>query len=186
MPSYNPKTFTKPESLRAMDPGVLRKLLQRFPDFLQDHVPDLADDHGALSDAELPYPQIAKGFASPEAADPKLAEALYIIDEISQERWFDELLDLTPPDALEALEEPPTAADLAILVWLDNPDTLQRLHATSYLDRQRRFTYYVEKIESLVPGWATWQRLSRNGFGVPSVAEPVGSSTSSGYPSTGS
>lgn len=140
MPRYNPKTFTKPESLKAMDPVILRQLFGHFADFFEskglrlDEIPP---------GEKLPYGHLAELIAAPEGA-PELAEALYIIDEMATEKRFDDLIDrATAMKLLDSLKDP-TPADLATALWLADPVALQRMHASSYLDRQRRFLYFYE------------------------------------------
>ena len=141
MPRYNPKTFTRPESLKRMDPVILLALLERFAEFFSDHGLDLEP---LSTDQELPYPQIAQLIATPDDA-PELAGALYLIDEMASEKRFDDLIERTQVYGLPEWWDEPTPADLATFLWLRDPAALQRLHASSYLDRQRRFTYFHDE-----------------------------------------
>ena len=173
MASYNPKTFTKPESLKEMDPTVLRALFLRFEGFFLDNGLNLQTTLAC----ELPYEEIAKLLLTTPEDAQDLAGTLYIIDELNSDRWYDELAEAAQSLGMSVPEDM-APADLATLVWLKDPVLAQRLHASTYLHRQRRFDYFhthfldsewqgpeAKEIAEIETDLAKWFRQNQRGDG---------------------
>ncbi|HBT75721.1 MAG TPA: hypothetical protein DEB39_02085, partial [Planctomycetaceae bacterium] len=88
--------------------------------------------------------------ASPDSDVPAgLIDAFYYVDEMSADALFDELY----RDALDADidftgYDNPTAHDLALFIWLRNPELLQRLHAGRHIIKTRRFESFFSQGEA--------------------------------------
>lgn len=98
------------------------------------------------------YERLAAILIDPDERTPKkLVDALYYIHEMATADCMDELLGAieTAPwrDQIDIGDEP-TPADVALQVYLQDPDLLERKHAEHLLERPRSFDYFQSKEKS--------------------------------------
>lgn len=157
MKIYNLHRFSKPDFLRQVAPELLLAFLQRFPEFEID----------LNSDGLIDYDILGRKLASPEAGlNTELFDALALIDEMAADRNFDLLQDVVNDKPYAAtLGDNASVGDLALLLWLNEPQTLERLHAKLGQNVPRSFVYFygiaVEEREFHPPTRHLRQRLSR-------------------------
>jgi len=157
MKSYNLHRFSKPEFLRQVAPELLLAFLQRSPEFKVK----------TLSDGTTDYEKLGKRLASPESRlNTELFDALALIDEMATDRNFDLLQDVVNDKPYAAkLSDNASVGDMALLLWLNEPQTLERLHAKLGQNVPRSFVYFygmaIEEREFHPPTRHLRQRLSR-------------------------
>lgn len=141
MATFNLRRFSRPEALKAIQPEHLLELLSPYRDFLSARGVALPSN-GATSD--LDYDGIVGVFMTPDTDTPReLANALYFIHEMATPEGMDDLIDESETNGLSLDGNPdPTAADVAVQVWLQDSDLLERKHAEQYLTRPRSFEYF--------------------------------------------
>ena len=134
MKIYNLHRFSKPEFLRQVAPELLLAFLHRFPEF----------DIELKKDETLDYEKLGRQLASPTGKiDAGMFDALALIDEMSADRNFDLLQDTigNKPYTMK-LGDDASAADLALLLWLNEPRKLEQLHAKFSGKAPRSFVYF--------------------------------------------
>jgi len=147
MASFRLKRFSNVAVLKRVDARLLSKFLEPFQDFL---VAQRGLHWPAGSDG-FDYDALASILMSPDENTPDvLLDALFFVDEMSLPVFFDDLMeearlagiDLGPDDRI-------TPADLAVRVWLQDPDILECLHAERFLVKPRSFQSFPSTAASL-------------------------------------
>jgi len=137
--NYKLRRFSNPATLK----GISRPLLIRF---LVPYRAFFADRGLALVDSdEFDYDGLVAILISPDDNTPdEMLDALFFVDEMSLPNFFEDLLaearatgiDLGDTDQI-------SPADLAVRVWLDDPNILERLHAERFLIRPKSFESFL-------------------------------------------
>ena len=157
MKIYNLKRFSKPEFLRQINPKRLLAFLRKFP-----------QGNAAVNGQEIDYNYLSEILASPEpGADTGIFDALAMIDAVSNDGNFDLLRRLIENKSYAGkLGDDVTAADLALTIWLHEPELLENVlnrHDRSY---PRSFIYFrgllVPRRYFVPPKPSLLQRLTRS------------------------
>ena len=157
MKIYNLRRFSKPESLRQIEPELLLAFMHRFPELNIE----LKDD------GTIDYDKLGQRLASSTGKiDPSMFDALSLIDEMSSDRNFDLLQDTVGNKPYSAkLGDDASAADLALLLWLNEPRKLEQLHAKFSGKAPRSFVYFygesIGKKKMAPPSRNLRQKLAR-------------------------
>ena len=173
--------FTKAETLKAIHPPNLHRLLDRYGDHFRARCVEL----GPPSGADLDYEAIVRVLMETDESAPKdLVDDLFFIDEMATKEGMDALLSdieaLSPAKRNEfGLGDNSTVADVAVLVRLNAPDLLERRHAARMLTFKRSFLYFQarngvvpvfkEPSAQTLPDWLTPQVETTR---VPAFKEP--------------
>ncbi len=146
MATYNLKRFSRPGALRGIDPDHLIRLLAPHAQFFAAR--GVALPSAGRADG-VDYEGLARVFMTPDSdTPPKLANALYLIHEMATPQRMEDLMSVCEGAGIRLKgAADPTAADVAVQVWLQDPDLLERKHAEHYLTRPRSFEYYQTKSE---------------------------------------
>lgn len=132
------KSFARSDLLKTIHPSNLARLLDPHRRFLEDKGFCLP----AEAEQELDCFALAGILAQPDEEMPSdLVEALYIIEGFSDDRHFDELLNVAQLAGLEVGEEE-TAVDLAVRIYLHAPNLLERKLREQLCERRRTFESY--------------------------------------------
>lgn len=141
MATFNLRRFSKPGMLRRIDPEHLIAFLEPYADYFSNRGVELpSTDNGD----ELDYKALSQALLNPNASTPDdLAEALYYVNEMSTQEGFDSLQEAIADTDLDVVIGKNAAhADLAIQVWIQDQDLVERLHAEQFLFRPRSFEYF--------------------------------------------
>lgn len=141
MATFNLRRFSKPGMLRRIDPEHLIAFLEPYADYFSNRGVELpSTDNGD----ELDYKALSQALLNPNASTPDdLAEALYYVNEMSTQEGFDSLQEAIADTDLDVvIGENAAHADLAIQVWIQDQDLVERLHAEQFLFRPRSFEYF--------------------------------------------
>ncbi len=140
MASFTLKRFSEPETLKAIDPSILVAFLRQFFEYLQRRGVPLPDS----STEEIDYQKLSRILMTPdELVPPDMVDALYYVHELSDHEGMDTLLDAIEELRLNIQVGPdPTPADVAMLMWLHDPEILKRQHARGYAFRPHRFELF--------------------------------------------
>ncbi len=148
MSAFNLKRFTQPEVLRSIRPDRLVQLLGgERAYFAQKGVP--LPEPGDESD--LDYEGLAKVFMQPDIDTPvDLANALYYVHEMAKLEQMEVLQDACEANGI-ALDHDVDAspADVAVQVWLADPDLLERKHAEACVIGRRSFEYFQSAVSPI-------------------------------------
>ena len=158
MTALNLRRFTRASALKEIRANHLRQLLTPYEEFFTNRGAPLPPPESSNG---LDYEGLARVFMTPDSDTPQgLAEALYFIHEMSTPHGMDDLLYESERRGILLTGDPdPTPADVAVQVWLQNPDLLQRKHAEQHLKRPRSFEYYRTAVFP-VPAFETPTRSS--------------------------
>jgi len=133
--------FTNEESLRSITPEYLLRLLAPHSAYFQARGLLLPQP----GSGQLPgYDALRDILLNPDrATPPRLIDALYFVSELATQEGMDGLLDELVTRGLQIDDgQEHTPIDVAIQVWLLDPDILQEKHAEQYLARPRSFEYF--------------------------------------------
>jgi len=143
--NFKLRRFSNPSTLKAIHRPLLLEFLAPHRDFLAGRGLAL-DESGALD-----YDALASILMSPDENTPDaMLDALFFVDEMSLPAFFDDLMEearlaginLGPDDRI-------TPADLAVRVWLHDPDILERLHAERFLVKPKSFQSFLSTATGL-------------------------------------
>ena len=124
MPSFHLPHFNDIAILRSIEPSRFRIFLMRFDTYLRNQgftIPESA----VFTDADL---QCLIGiFNAHDGSTPAdMIEALFHVSEVANDQGMEALLLVVSKSGIELPEGDLTPADLALLIWLNDPDLLRR------------------------------------------------------------
>ena len=130
------RLFTNHETLRSIAKEHLRALLCERQAALAAEGFTLPDD----PDGEVDYDRLASLLMTPEKLPAELREAFFFIQEMSTAGVMECLLEAAEQAGLEITGTPaPSPADVAVQIWLKEPELLERKHAEQFLYSSRTF-----------------------------------------------
>lgn len=134
--SFRLRRFSNPATLRQIEPALLAR-------FLADHAQSWPDLAALLSATPLDIDRLAAMLMNPgDDAPDALLDALYFVDEASAPEMYEDLLDEARRSDIALGDAPVSPADLAVRIWLDDPETLQRYHAERRQIRTKKFEHF--------------------------------------------
>jgi hypothetical protein len=140
MASLRFKRFTKVPTLKKIGRQFLGMFLDRFEDDLAEKQVQLP---AATLDDDEYFAHLAGVFMAPEALPDNLNETLYAIDEMATPEGMERLEKAVEETQLDLnFDDESTEADVALQVWLNNPQLLARKHNEQKLQRLSSFEYY--------------------------------------------
>ncbi|MEQ9616631.1 MAG: hypothetical protein RLN60_01210 [Phycisphaerales bacterium] len=146
MATFNPRRFTRPDVLRTIGRAHLIAFLERFESYLSEQglmIPP------AAGDTEIDFERLSTVLASPAHNPPiELVDALYFINDLSNDEALNALLDAAKEAGIEMEGEEHSPADVAVRVWLANPALLEQQQARQYVHRPRSFEYFPMRDEN--------------------------------------
>ncbi len=145
MATFNLRRFSTQEALRTIAAVHLLEFLTRHQAFFAAH--GLALPARTAADT-LDYERLVAILMSPEDdTPPELAEALYLIHEMSTKEGMDSLLDGVKKSEIKIDDSPDiTSADVAVQVWLKDPEYLERKHAEQSIEHTRSFEHFQSNV----------------------------------------
>ncbi len=147
MSTFSLRRFSRPEMLRKIDRKHLISFLQPHENYFKAHGIDLPSTDTANG---LDYEELSLALANPDpSANPDLFDALFLLHELSSSEAFDAIQEaLQDQEFKEEIPSDLSPADLAIRVYLSNPDILDRVHARQELRRPRSFIYFQSQAQT--------------------------------------
>ena len=148
MSTYSLRRFSQPDALKHIAPTHLLSLLSPHAPYFKAKGVDLT-----VAPDKLDYEGLARVFINPDAEMPReLVDALYFIHETATPEVMDVLLSEAPQQGVTITDSPDlTPADVAIQVWMQNHDFLERKHAEQEIVRHRSFEYYQTDVQDRLP-----------------------------------
>lgn len=165
----NLSLFTHPATFRRIKPQFLSEWLSPFREYLGQRgftLPDVASRQpspGAIAPPSpapagegqrIDYERLAAVFMEPDAAMPRqLMHSASLIHEMANEDAMNALIEgAGPRNILLEAGDDPDPADVAVQMWLRDPELLEELHQLHQLDRPRAFVHFVTDRDP-VPGF---------------------------------
>jgi hypothetical protein len=137
----NLNSFTHPGTFRRIRPQDLISWLAPWRDYLARRGFTLPADPGEPID----YDALAAVFMEPDTEMPReLMHSACMIHEMSNDGAMQSLLDGAKTERIELqVGDDPDPADVAVQLWLHDPDVLEELHNLHQLDRPRGFVHFT-------------------------------------------
>lgn len=140
MPSFNPRRFADPKTLRSVSPRVLRRFLEPHGEFLGSK--DFALPTGDSAMSPFDYIRLTAILMSPDEEMPQdLIDALFFTHEMGTDCMMEDLLKVASGIGLHVPHDT-TAIDLAMRIWIADRDALEKKHAERHIARSRTFEHY--------------------------------------------
>ncbi|MCZ2328924.1 hypothetical protein [Bartonella sp. F02] len=138
MSAYNLRRFAQPDVLKNIHKDNLITFLELYENYLTER----GFNFNLNADNELDYETLCEILLNPtENMDLDLVDALFFIQEMSDSKHFEELSEQAIANNLN-IPENSTTADLALALWLHNPEILKRLHAEVIILKPKSFIYF--------------------------------------------
>ena len=165
MATYNLRRFAQPAVLKAIAPKRLQEFLGPYRTYFDGRGLPLPSPNASNG---LDHEQLVEVLMTPDADTPKdLVDALFFVNEMSTDENMDLLLEEAETKGLSLDGKPdPTAADVAVQVFLQDRQLLERKHAEQYLTRPRVFEYFQTQARPVPafkqPSWVTLVALEHD------------------------
>lgn len=143
MPSFTLPRFTDAGILRSIEPSRLTTFLRRFSPYLEDKDFILPKDN-IYSDAQLQ--QLIGIFNIHDSQTPaEMIEALFQVREVASDQGMEALLLVAVKNGIELPDEDFSPADLAMHIWLAEPDLLRRANCERIVTHFQSFFCYMNR-----------------------------------------
>lgn len=139
MATYNLRRFACPEGLKAISGKHLLAFLKPHGDYFTRRGMALPTKPGALD-----YEQLVAVLMDPVVDTPRdLSDGLFYVHEMATPEGMDDLLEEARILGLALDDDPhPTPADVAVQVWLQDRNALERKHDEQFLTKPQSFEYF--------------------------------------------
>ena len=140
MSTLNLRRFATPSALKQITPHHLVSFFNPYAEFLRTR----GLRWPPVDVQRLDYESLVGIIMSPDTDTPaELANGLFFIHEMATDSGMDSLLEEARYSGLGIEGDGDmTPADVAVQVWLSDPEMLERTHAEQFLVRPRSFEYY--------------------------------------------
>ena len=133
----NLRRFAQPDVLKNISQPNLITFLKQYENYLTKRGFSFE-----LNDDELDLETLRQILMNPtEDMDIEFVEALFFIQEMSGDKRFEELSEQAEANNIDVHEDS-TAADLALALWLHDPELLKRPHAEVMILKPKSFMYF--------------------------------------------
>jgi hypothetical protein len=143
MPSFHLPHFSDIAILRSIEPNRFRTFLLRFDNYLRSQgfsIPETAE----FTDAHLQ--RLIGIFNAHDGSTPAdMIEALFHISEVANDQGMEALLLVASKTGIDLPEGDLTPADLALLIWLNDPDQLRRANCERIVLRFQSFYCFMNR-----------------------------------------
>lgn len=140
---FHPPRFNDVALLRAIEPSRFLAFLQRFDHYLHSQGFEIPEDSN-LSDAQLRA--LLEIFHNNDGHTPaELMEALFHISELADDPGMEALLVLASKRCIDLPEGELSPADVAMAIWLQDPDLLRRANCQRVVLRFQSFYCYMNR-----------------------------------------
>lgn len=138
MSTYNLRRFAQPDVLKNIKQDNLIQFLKEYEEYLIDR--DFSFDLN--EDNELDFEKLCEILMNPsESMNIEFVEALFFIQEMSDDEHYEELDSQADAHNADVSDESSTA-DLALALWLHDPELLKRPHAEVMVMKPKSFMYF--------------------------------------------
>lgn len=138
MATFKLRRFKNPDALKAIAPHRLIQFFSSYSSYLHRRGLNLttADD--------IDYVRLVEVLMVPDEDVPQeMVEALYFVHEMAEPNAMESILAAARERKIQLdLDAEPTAADVAVAMWLANPELLRDLEAECSVGRTRSFEFF--------------------------------------------
>lgn len=138
MATYSLKRFAQPEVLKTIHADNLQRFLNPYAEYLGGRGFTFQQD----GNGQLDYVLLCRILMQPTEGIPaEMVDALYFVQEVADDDLFDELLGIAQKEKVDVPGDS-TPADLAVLLWLKDPELIKRPHAETLMLKPKNFLSY--------------------------------------------
>ena len=147
MATYSLRRFAHPDGLKAITPEHLLALLKPHESYFESRGLML----WSPSTDGFDYERLVEVLMNPDSDTPTgLIDALFFVHEMATPECMDVLLQEAETNGILLDGNPdPTAADVAVQIYIQNKDILERKHAEQYLNKPRSFEYFQTEVRPI-------------------------------------
>lgn len=141
MATYSLRKFAQPEILKKIDDDRLIQFLEPHKDYLTTR--GFAFEKNG--DGRINHAKLAGILLQPaEGIPPAMVDALYFVQEVASDELFDELMEIADTAKISVPAEA-TPADLAVMIWLHDPELIKSQHAETLITKPKSFISFQAK-----------------------------------------
>lgn len=140
MASFNPRVFTNPDGLKKISNVHLVALLDKWRNYFAGRNVEIPSD----AQTAFPHDDLAAALMTYDEEMPlALMNGLYYIDEAASNETLDDLLDRAREASISIESNGDlTPADVAVQIWLANPDLLEERHMKAMVFKKTAFLQF--------------------------------------------
>ena len=143
MPSFQLPHFNDIAVLRSIEPNRFQAFLLRFEKYLISQQFKIPDD-AIFTDAHLQ--RLIGIFHAHDGSTPAdMIEALFHVSEVANDQGMEALLVVASKNGIDLPDGDLTPADLALLIWLYDPDLLRRANCERIVLRFQSFYCFMNR-----------------------------------------
>lgn len=141
MATYSLRKFAQPDVLKNIHDDNLLRFLSPYTDYLTERGFRFQKN----GDGQIEYGLLCQILMQPtEGIPPAMVDALYFVQEVSNDDMFDELLEISTAGNVDVPADS-TPADLAVLLWLKDPELIKKPHAEALMMKPKSFNSFQSK-----------------------------------------
>lgn len=142
---FHPRSFSRPDILRKIDPANLIELLSPYKEYLAARGFQFSSVPAAPPDCERLAIILLK---ADKDAPINLIEGLHVIGNMGTGELIDDLLDLAIAEGVDLGSDEITPVDLAVRIWLKAPWALEKMERQSIFHKWLTFEHFPARVPS--------------------------------------
>lgn len=165
MATYSLNKFAQPDILKKIKDENLLQFLSPYTSYLEGR----GFKPKVNGSAQIDYDLLCRILMQPtEGIPPDMVDALFFVHEVADDEMYDELLEMAKTGNVTVPADC-TPADLAVLLWLKDPELIKKSHAEALMMKPKSFNSFqsekgkgkkpnlssgnVSSLESLMDVW---------------------------------
>lgn len=135
MATYSLNKFAQPEVLKNIQEDRLLQFLSSYSGYLEGRGFKLQKNGNGQIDCDL----LCRILMQPtEGIPPAMVDALFFVQEVADDEMYDELLEMAKTGNVSVPADA-SPADLAVLLWLTDPELIKKPHAEALMLKPKSF-----------------------------------------------
>lgn len=135
MATYSLNKFAQPEVLKNIQEDRLLQFLSSYSGYLEGRGFKLQKN----GNGQIDYDLLCRILMQPtEGIPPAMVDALFFVQEVADDEMYDELLEMAKTGNVSVPADA-SPADLAVLLWLTDPELIKKPHAEALMLKPKSF-----------------------------------------------
>ena len=137
MATYSLNKFAQPDILKKIKDENLLQFLFPYTTYLEGR----GFKPKVNGSAQIDYDLLCRILMQPtEGIPPDMVDALFFVHEVADDEMYDELLEMAKTGNVTVPADS-TPADLAVLLWLKDPELIKKSHAEALMMKPKSFNW---------------------------------------------
>ncbi|HAJ89880.1 MAG TPA: hypothetical protein DCM27_02535 [Rhodospirillaceae bacterium] len=152
MATYSLNKFAQPDILKKIKDENLLQFLSPYTSYLEGR----GFKPKVNGSAQIDYDLLCRILMQPtEGIPPDMVDALFFVHEVADDEMYDELLEMAKTGNVTVPADC-TPADLAVLLWLKDPELIKKSHAEALMMKPKSFnSFQSEKGKGKKPNFSS-------------------------------